>query len=138
MTTTIIYFQKNICINQLKNNDKDFFDSIIMLRFGQTKTAKNQSIWFKKPINIWDNNVNNLLVLKSIKTKTNSKYLIGYLDEIIRPLGLTLPKMSEHVKTFKNKGGNKDNKLMHFHINDEKILKKCKANWTKIEDFRKY
>ena len=64
--------------------------------------------------------------------------MIGYLDQTIRPLGLPLPKMSEYVKTFKNKGGNKDNKLMHFHINDEKALKKCEANWTKIEDSRKY
>ena len=33
--------------------------------------------------------------------KNNSKYLIGYLDEVIRSLVLILPKMSEYVKTLK-------------------------------------
>ena len=34
-------FLKNVCINQLNNNDKTFFDCI-MLRFGQTKIAKKE------------------------------------------------------------------------------------------------
>ena len=41
--------------------------------------------------------------------------------------------MSGYVKTFKVK--DKKNKLMPFHINDEKLLAKYKAIWTKIEDF---
>ena len=40
--------------------------------------------------------------------------------------------MSEYVKRFKVKEGN--NKLMSFRIDDEKLLGKYKANWTKIED----
>ena len=43
-----------------------------------------------------------------------------------------MPKMSGYVKTFKVKEGN--NKLMSFRIDDEKLLEKCKAIWTKIED----
>ena len=35
--------------------------------------------------------------------KTNSKYLIGYLDKVIRQLVWILPKMSEYVKTLKVK-----------------------------------
>ena len=31
--------------------------------------------------------------------KNNSRYLIGYLVEVIRPLVLILPKMSGYVKT---------------------------------------
>ena len=27
-------------------------------------------------------------------------------------------------------------KLMYFHINDEKLLEKCEAIWTKIEDLK--
>ena len=44
--------------------------------------------------------------------------------------------MSGYVKAFKVKDGNKDknNKLMSFHIDDEKLLEKYKAIWTKIED----
>ena len=42
-----------------------------------------------------------------------------------------MPKLSGYVKTFKVKEG--DNKLMSFHMDDEKLLEKCKAIWTKIE-----
>ena len=37
--------------------------------------------------------------------------------------------MSEYVKTFKIKDGNKDksSKLMSFRIHNEKLLDKCKA-----------
>ena len=43
--------------------------------------------------------------------------------------------MSGYVKTFKVE--DKINKLMSFRIDNEKLLKKCKAIWTKIEDFKK-
>ena len=36
-----------------------------------------------------------------VETKTNSRYLIGYLDKVIRPLVLILHEMSGYVKTFK-------------------------------------
>ena len=57
--------------------------------------------------------------------------MIGYLDKVIRPLFLILPKMSGYVKTFKvkHRDKNKNNKLMSFRINDE--------DWRfKIEDWR--
>ena len=46
--------------------------------------------------------------------------------------------MSGYVKTFKVKEGDKDknNKLMSFCIDDEKLLQKYKAIWTKIEDLK--
>ena len=72
-----------------------------MLTFGETKIAKKKFDAAKKPIEIWDVNVDNLVISKLVKTKTNSKYLIGYLDKDIRPLGLIMPKMSGYVKTFK-------------------------------------
>ena len=58
--------------------------------------------------------------------------MIGYLDKAIRPLVLLIPKMSGCVTTFKAKEGN--SKLMFFRIDDEKLLEKYKAIWTKIED----
>ena len=88
-----------------------------MLRFGETKVTNEKSYAAKKPINIWDVNVDNIVIPKLVKTKTNSKYLIGYLDKVIRPLLLLLPKMSGYVKTFKVE--DKNNKLMTLHINDE-------------------
>ena len=57
----------------------------------------------EKPIAIWDVNVDNIVMSKLIETKTNSKYFIGYLDKVIRPLVLMIPKMSGYVKTFKVK-----------------------------------
>ena len=46
--------------------------------------------------------------------------------------------MSGYVKTFKAKDGDKDknNKLMSFRINDEKLLEKYKGICAKIEDSR--
>ena len=72
-----------------------------MLRFGETKVSKEIFYGAKKPINIWDVNVDNIVVSKLIKTNNNSKYLIGHLDEVIKQLVLILPKMSGYIKTSK-------------------------------------
>ena len=45
-------------------------------------------------------NIDNKVFSKLFETKANSKYLIGYLDEVIRPLVLILSKMSAYVKNF--------------------------------------
>ena len=58
-----------------------FFDSIRMLTFGETKVAKGEFYVAKKQTKIWYVNVN------------NSKYLIGYLDAVVRPFVLILTKM---------------------------------------------
>ena len=50
-------------------------DSIIMLRF---ENSKNYGA--KKPKNICDVNVDNIVISKLFETKTNAKYLIGYLE----------------------------------------------------------
>ena len=49
--------------------------------------------------------------------------MIGYLDKFIRPLALIIPKMGGYVKTFKVKDQEKDknNKLMSFCVEDEKM-----------------
>ena len=70
-----------------------------MLRFGKTKIAKEEFCGAKKPIKICDVNVGSMAISKFFETRNNSKYLIGYLDEVIRPLVLILPKMTEYVMT---------------------------------------
>ena len=35
----------------------------------------------QKSIKIWDVNTDNIVISKLVKAKTNSKYLIGYLDK---------------------------------------------------------
>ena len=69
--------------------------------------------------------IDSVVILKLVETKTNSKYLTGYLD-FIRASVLILPKMSGYVKTFKVNDGDKDknNKLISFRINDERLLEK--------------
>ena len=58
-------------------------------------------------MNIWDVNIDNKVISKLIEAKTNSKYLIGYLNKVIRPLVLILSKMSGYVETFKVTDKNK-------------------------------
>ena len=101
------------------------------MRYGEKKAYAA-----KRHIKIWDVNVDNIVISKLIETKTNSKYLIGYLYKLIRPSVLIMPKMSRYVKKFEFKDGHKDknNKLMSLCIDDEKILEKYKAIWTKIKD----
>ena len=105
-----------------------------MVKIGEREIAKEKFYTLKKPMKILDVNVDNIVISKSVKTKTNSKYLIGYLDKTIIPLVLIMPKMNGYIKTFKVKEGG--NKLMPFCIDDEKLLEKYKAIWTKIEDLK--
>ena len=74
---------------------------------------KKNVLCCKKTIKIWDVNVDNIVISKLVKTKTNSKYCIGYLDEPIRPLVLIMPKMCGYVKTYKVKEGDKDKKAIN-------------------------
>ena len=85
-----------------------------------------------------DINVDNIDTLKFVEKNNNSKYLMEYLDEVVRPLVLKLPKMSGYVKTFKDKGGdkNKNNKLMSLRIDDDKLLEKYTTISSKIENFK--
>ena len=46
--------------------------------------------------------VDNIVFSNFVETKNNSDYLIRYLNEVIRPLFLLLPKMS-NIKTIKVK-----------------------------------
>ena len=102
ITTIIINFQKNAVINQLKNNLKvwyNIFYSIII----EKEVTKEICYAEKRPMKICDVNVDNIVISRLFKTKTNSKYLIGYLDKSIIPLVLIMPEMIGYVKTFKVK-----------------------------------
>ena len=95
------------------------------MKFREQGIAKEKFYAVKRPIRICDVNVANIVIWKLVKAKTNSKYLIGYLDKAIRSLVLIMPKMSGYVKTVKVKEGS--NKLMSFCIDGEKLLEKYKA-----------
>ena len=48
----------------------------------------------KRPIKICDINVDNIVISKLVKTKTNSKYSNGYLHKAMGTLVLIMPKIS--------------------------------------------
>ena len=71
-----------------------------MSRFGETKVVENNFMGHKKPIIIWAVNDENIIISNLIEMNNNSKYLIGYLDEVIKLLVLISPKMIVDVMTF--------------------------------------
>ena len=83
-------------------------------------------------------NIDKTVILKLVESKTNPKYLIGYLEKVIKPIVLMLPRMSGYVDTFKVKDKEKDknNKLLSLRINEEKLLEKYKTIWAKIKDLK--
>ena len=104
------------------------------MKFGEIKAVQEEIYGGKMPIRIIRINVDNTIILKLAETKNNSKYLIGYLDDVIRPLVLVLPKLSGYLKTFK--GRDKNNKLISLRVDDDMLLEKYKTIWIKIEDFK--
>ena len=77
-----------------------------MVKVGDRETAKEKFYAAKRPIKVCDVNVDNIVISKLVKTKTNSKYSIGYLDKTMRLLVLIMPKMSGYFQTFKVKERN--------------------------------
>ena len=67
-----------------------------MLRFGETKKPNKYLI-------ILDVNVDKIVTSNLIEIKNISQYTSRFLDVVIRPLVLILPKISVYVKTFKEK-----------------------------------
>ena len=63
-----------------------FFDSIIKVRLMRQKQPKKHFMVQKKSVKIWDFNVDNIVISKLAQTKTSSKCLIGYLDEVVRTI----------------------------------------------------
>ena len=51
---------------------QNVFCSIAMFKFGETKVEKEKFYGVKKPIKIWDVNVDKIVVSELIKPKTNS------------------------------------------------------------------
>ena len=112
-----------------------FVHNVIILKQKKREIAKEKFYAAKKPIKIWDVNVNNIAISKSIKTKTNYEYLIEIkFDKAIKPLDLIMPKISGYVKKIKVE--DKINKLVSFIIDDDMLLEKYESIWTKIENIR--
>ena len=86
---------------------------------------------------MWCVNVDNTVISKLVKTKTNSKYyLIEYVDKALRLLVLIMPKMSGQINTFKIEY--KINKLTFSHVDDEELLENYKSVGTKIKILKRF
>ena len=98
---------------------------------------QKKNFWGQRTIKIWDVDVDNIVFSKSIETKSCSKHLIVYLDDLIRPIVWILPKIKGYIKSFKDRDGDKDknknDKLMSFRIDDNKLLERHKTVWTKTK-----
>ena len=103
--------------------DNDIAIIMIMLRFEETKVTKENFYATKKLVKIWYVNVDNTVISKLLETKANSEYLTGYLNKVIRPSVLIMPKMRGYVRTSKVKDGDKhkNHKFMSFCIGIRKI-----------------
>ena len=101
------------------------------INFEDKKINKSNFYKSKKIFNIYDLDVNEILVSKkeSYGTKNSSKYFIGYNDDdVIRPLCINLPQMVGYAKHFDS------NKTISFKVSDNKLLKKYTKIWGKISN----
>ena len=101
------------------------------INFEDKKINKSNFYKNKKLFNTHDLDTNKILVSKkeSHGTKNSLKYFIWYNDDdVIRPLGIKLPKMIGYVKHFDN------NKTMSFKTSDNKLIKKYTKIWEKISN----
>ena len=65
-----------------------------MLEVGEIKVEKEDFFGAKKHINICDVDVNSRRISGLIQVKKGLKYLIGYFDYIVKPLIVTILKMT--------------------------------------------
>ena len=79
------------------------------LKFGDTVVNEKEFLASKQAIDLNLVNTNKIVVSGKFKISDNSsKYFIGYLhdDDVIRPLCIILPQMSQYIKYFDNGGKN--------------------------------
>ena len=102
--------EKVINFNDKKINKKDFYNN-------------------KKKFEIKEIDINKILTSEpeSYGNKNAKKYIIGYNDDVIRPLRILLPQMIGYIEYF-------DDKTMFFVADDKELLKEYTKVWGKIKD----
>ena len=92
---------KVIDFKDKKINEKDFYNN-------------------KKQFKIKNININKILISEpeSYGQKNAKKYIIGYSDDIIRPLRILLPQMIGYFNCFD------DNEIISFLADDKELFKK--------------
>ena len=101
-----------------------------MVDFEDKKINKNDFCNIKKQFKIKDIDINKILISKPepYGKKNAKKYIIGYNDDIIRPIHIFLPQMTGYVNVFDK------TKKMSFLADDKELLKEYAKVWEKIRD----
>ena len=94
------------------------------INFNDKKNQKNDFYKNKKINRINDIDVDKILVSKkeSYGTKNSFKFFNGHNDNVIRPLCIRLPQMTDYARKFD------ESATMSFSINNKQLLK----NYNKI------
>ena len=90
-----------------------------MIDFKNKKISKKDFYNKKNQSKMKDIDINKILIseTESYGKKNAKKYIIGYSDDVIRPLRILLPQMIGYVRYFD------DNKTMTFVADDKELLK---------------
>ena len=100
------------------------------LKFDNIRADKKEFHKTKQPINLDSINIDQIVVSDKFKHSDGGfKYFIGYKGEIVKPLFITLPRVTGYIKYFENDGKN-----MSFVITDDDLLDKYNEIWDKIKD----
>ena len=101
-----------------------------IINFEDKKISKKDFYNNEKQIDINKIDINKILISEpeSYGQKNAKKYIIGYNDNVIRPLHISLPQMIGYIKYFEN------NKIMSFLANDKELLIKYTEIWNKIRE----
>ena len=98
-----------------------------VIDFGDKKINKKDVYNNKKQFKVKDIDINKILISEpeSYGKRNAKKFIIGYSNDVIRPLRILLPQIIGYVKYFD------DNKTMPFLADDEKLLKEYTKVWKK-------
>ena len=114
---------------RMTGNSVNFFNKKI--KVSDFYKDKNRKIF-----NIDGIDVDKVLVAKKVSyDKNNScKYLIGYNDNVTRPLFVKLPQTTSYINKFKDKK-TKITTTTSLMIKDKQLFKNYNKIWEKIESF---
>ena len=100
------------------------------INFDDKKISKSNFYKNKKIFNIYDLDVNKILVSKkeSYGKKIHLNTSLDIFDDVIRPLCIKLSQMIGYVKHFDS------NKTMSFEVSDNKLLKKYIKIWEGVSN----
>ena len=101
-----------------------------VIDFGDKKINKKDFYNNKKQFKIKGIDINKILIskLESYGNKNAKKYILGYSDDVIRPIRIFLPQMNGYVKCFD------DNETIFFLADNKEYLKEYIKVWEKIRD----